>query len=139
VAVEGDKEQARLAWKTLGGGDSGLSNDIFIKGRVERYDTKFVEPLTQSSLDDTVNDEYKYEYQGEMLTGVVINRIFEKESRLNAKIPTLEQQQQQFINHAQSISTTNPTALQYSTTAPATPTATATTTEYFFTIIPSSE
>jgi len=125
VSVEGDKDQARLAWKTLGGGDSSGGDDIFTKQEIERFTTKFIEPPlpTQSSSDNTsagtTNNPYQYEFEGEMLTGVIVDRVFEIESRLNAKIPpeqqTVSENKAQFITDGG-----DATALKYETTKGAT-------------------
>eukprot|EP00555_Chaetoceros_dichaeta_P012762 CAMPEP_0198257086 /NCGR_PEP_ID=MMETSP1447-20131203/6844_1 /TAXON_ID=420782 /ORGANISM="Chaetoceros dichaeta, Strain CCMP1751" /LENGTH=352 /DNA_ID=CAMNT_0043943893 /DNA_START=232 /DNA_END=1290 /DNA_ORIENTATION=+ len=92
VLVEGDKDQARLAWKVLGGGDASVSDDVFAKQKIERFYTKFIDPPTlptrsTSDTGTTTKNPYGYEYQGQTLTGVVVDRVFEMESRLNEKIP----------------------------------------------------
>jgi len=121
VLAEGDKDQARLAWKLLGGGDTSVSDDIFSKQKTERFYTKFIEPPTPSS--DTGKNPYGYGYQGQTLTGVIVDRAFEMESRLNEKIP---QEQQTTSNNnkntAQRINggDENTTALKYDTVKGAT-------------------
>jgi len=131
VSVEGDKDQARLAWKSLGGGDSSLGDDIFTKQKTERFNTKFIEPpsledTTSSGNADRNNGPYVYEYQGEILTGTIVDRVFEMESRLNAKIPPDQQQSEtetknkaQFINSSGDGDATT-TTLKYETTKGAT-------------------
>jgi len=93
VLVEGDKDQARLAWKVLGGGDTSISDDIFAKQMMERYSTKFIDPppTTTTGTTATTKNPYGYEYQGQTLTGVIVDRVFEMESRLNEKIPQEQQ------------------------------------------------
>lgn len=65
VSVEGDKGQAELAGRLLGGGED--------KGEVEDFETRFV--LPPPGVANT------YSYDGEERRGVVLDRGFEIESR----------------------------------------------------------
>jgi hypothetical protein len=74
--VDGDAGQAAQAWRILGGSGGGDDDDddkIFAERRTEIYATKFVAPPSELSA--------TYEFDGELLVGVVLDRGFEFAAR----------------------------------------------------------
>jgi len=67
TSVEGDSGQAELAWRNFGG--KGSFNGI------ESYETRFILPA------DEFNVQNSYNFEGETLKGVIVERGFEIESR----------------------------------------------------------
>lgn len=126
MLAEGDKDQARLAWKVLGGGDSSLSDDVFAKQKIERFTTKFIDPpslLSPSDSPSNTKNPYEYEYEGKTLTGVIVDRAFDMESRLNEKISQDQQKTTDAKNTAHLTGTgtiTDAATLKYETTKGAT-------------------
>ena len=71
--VDGDAGQAAQAWRILGGGDGDGGDTTFTERRTEIYATKFVAPPAGFPA--------TYEFDGELLVGVVLDRGFEFAAR----------------------------------------------------------
>jgi len=70
TSIEGDAGQAELAWKNLGG-TGGSIKDM----QIESFETRFLSPSEELRVQNT------YDFEGQVFSGVVLDRGFEMESR----------------------------------------------------------
>jgi len=73
--VDGDSAQALGAWRILGGGGGDAT---FLERKVETYNTGFIQP--PQGVAST------YDFDGDVLTGVVLDRGFEIDSRVQGAV-----------------------------------------------------
>lgn len=79
TAVEGDRGQAEIAWRCLGGGGgygSTSGAEAFAGRASEAYSTRLIRPPSGDRRG------YSYEFEGRTLTATVADRGYEMESRL---------------------------------------------------------
>jgi hypothetical protein len=72
TSIDGDKGQAELAWRNLGG--KGTMSDV------ESFQTRYILPPIQ------LNVQNQYEFQGETFSGVVLDRGYELTSRTGHEV-----------------------------------------------------
>lgn len=72
TSIDGDKGQAELAWRNLGG--------MGTIGEVESFQTRYILPPGE------LNVQNDYEFQGEVFSGVVLFRGYELTSRTRSEV-----------------------------------------------------
>lgn len=72
TSIDGDKGQAELAWRNLGG--------MGTIGEVESFQTRYILPPGE------LNVQNDYEFQGEVFSGVVLDRGYELTSRTRSEV-----------------------------------------------------
>ncbi|KAL7471159.1 hypothetical protein ACHAXS_011446 [Conticribra weissflogii] len=79
TSLEGDLGQAAIAWKCLGGGEERA----FTSKLTEVYNVRFIDaPVVGKNTNDDVVDDARYEYEGKVVRGCILDRKLEIRNRV---------------------------------------------------------